>query len=173
LGFWKTGFRRPLWAHWNRKAFFDPHENHVNICSKVICLYDYHGFGSSSSRHELHSGQTVNPGRLVAIKSLNFGGSKYSPFVESYHSVHDEICQVSQNLMMGNLTGNAYILCIKNLLYGFQMFPVEFPCNLSIACWKSWFPPQLTYPTCGSTAVSEATIQLFSDGSEPPDVDRR
>jgi hypothetical protein len=75
--------------------------------------------------------------------------------------------------MMGNLTGNAYILCIKNLLYGFQMFPVEFPCNLSIACWKSWFPPQLTYPTCGSTAVSEATIQLFSDGSEPPDVDRR
>lgn len=50
-------------AYSTQKAFFNPHENHVNICSKVICLYDYHGFGSSSSRHELHSGQTVNPGR--------------------------------------------------------------------------------------------------------------
>ena len=94
------------------------------------------GFGSSSSHHELHSGQTVNPGRLLVIKSPNFGGSKYSPFVESYHSVHDEMCQVSQvpEFDDGKFDRTClHFVYFQTLLYGFQLFPVEFPCNPSIA----------------------------------------
>lgn len=138
---WKFGIlengisKAPLSTLKSESLFRSPRKPCQHMFKKSFCTITtvLDGFGSSSSHHELHSGQTVNPGRLAAIKSLIFVGSKYSPFVESYHSVHDEICQV-----MGNLTGNAYILCIfRPYCMVFSCFRSNFPAIHPLPFWES------------------------------------
>ena len=64
------GVSKTLTALANRKTIFDHKQNHIIIYIYVdtIILYgNYHGFGSASRRHELHSRQTETPGRTVSV----------------------------------------------------------------------------------------------------------